>query len=71
MADTRCVADPMSEAERLVLRAYVERDVDWLAAPDPMGVQQAATEMLVSRGFLQRHERGMLVTPEGVAASLS
>lgn len=72
MADTRCVADRLSEPERAVLRAYVDKDEDWLLAADRM-VEWVddVVEMLVARGFLQRHERGILVTPEGVAASLS
>jgi hypothetical protein len=67
MADTTCVADPLSDTKSAVLRAYVDGDGERLATID---CAADAADRLVVRGLLQRHERGVLVTPEGVAASL-
>ena len=66
------IAAPLSHVEARVLRAYVERDTNSLSAV--RGAEAAAwaeaTLMLQARGFLRAHKRGMLVTPEGLAASL-
>lgn len=67
MAESTCVVEPLSDTEAAVLRAYVASDAEKLQAID--GATDAA-ERLKARGFLRRHERGMLVTPEGLAASL-
>jgi hypothetical protein len=78
MADTHCVAEPLSDTESAVLRAYAEQDTDRVLAAQESryagGVSgvawSEAAETLKARGFLQSHERGMLVTPEGLAAAL-
>jgi hypothetical protein len=66
-------AAPMSQVEARVLRAYVERDAESLSAV--CGAEAAAwaeaTLMLQARGFLKAHDRGMLVTPEGLSVSLT
>jgi hypothetical protein len=59
------VAEPLTAPELRMLQAYAEGDADAVAALDPW-----ARDPLVERGYLQRHERGMLVTPEGLAALL-
>ena len=71
MAETYCVGEPLSDGEAGVLRAYVRGDREYLSANDWTGAMRVAVECLVARGYLQRHERGMLVTPEGVAAALN
>lgn len=81
MADTHCIAEPLSDVERTVLRAYVEGDAAFLTGRG-VGVRRGegdewatvvrgAADSLKARGFLQSHERGVLVTPEGVAAALN
>jgi hypothetical protein len=50
-----------------LLRAYVERDAAELAALANEGPAMLALE---GPGFVQRHAKGVLVTPEGVAAAL-
>lgn len=79
MADTSCVGDPISDSERKVLLAYAEYahatgafrlrnfEESMLSVVDP----QAVVDRLVERGLLQRHERGAMLTPEGMAAALS
>ena len=76
-ADTSIIA-PLSDTETSVLRAYARNDVVALRALNTAakdGVPQlwywaGTVEALKTRGFLQSHERGMLVTPEGLAAAL-
>jgi hypothetical protein len=60
------IVTPLSADEARVLRAYVEQDGPWLAET----VVAGPVASLKARGFLQSHERGMLVTPEGLAAAL-
>lgn len=60
-----CVATPLTPPELRTLRAYVERDTDTLVTCDP-----ATLDGLVERGFAQRTKRGVLVTPDGLAAVL-
>jgi len=79
MADTHCIAEPLSGLERDVLRAYAAHNAVevvrvMLDRPGDDAYTEAfkrAVDRLKSLGFLQPHERGMLVTPEGVAAALS
>lgn len=79
MADTTCIAEPLSGLESEVLRAYaapnavevVRAMLDRPGDPAYTEAFKAAVERLKARGFLQAHARGMLVTPEGVAAALS
>ena len=63
---------PLSTVEARVLRAYVEQDKETLAAV--AGAEALAwaeaTQVLKWRGFLLLVDRGMLVTPEGLAAAL-
>jgi hypothetical protein len=62
---------PLSTVETRVLRAYVEQDKEIIAAV--AGAEALAwaeaTQVLKWRGFLLLVDRGMLVTPEGLAAS--
>ena len=57
--------EPLTAPELRMLQAYAEGDAAALATLDPW-----AREPLVTRGYLQPHARGMLVTPEGLAALL-
>jgi hypothetical protein len=66
MADTSVVA-PMSDTETALLRAYVEGDVATLGR---LGDKRQAMRSLGARGFVRETDRGMLVTPEGLAADL-
>ena len=61
------IASPLTIASATVLRAYAMG-----AAPDPTRPQEWAstTDDLVDAGFLSRSPRGILVTPEGLAAIL-
>jgi hypothetical protein len=68
MSEPTCVADPLSDTEARLLRAYVERDTAELAA---LAAEGAAMLSLTDRGFVERHEKGVLVTPEGLAAALT
>ncbi len=63
------IVDALDPIEIATLRAYAESRLE-LAAPYPAVHVSAATDALVERGMLQRHERGVLVTPEGLAALL-
>ena len=51
----------------IYLRAYASRDAAELAA---LADQGDAMRALAERGFVQLHAKGVLVTPEGVAAAL-
>ena len=63
---------PLSGIEPRVLRAYVEHDKETIAAVS--GAEAVAwaeaTVLLKARGFLLVVDRGVLVTPEGLAAAL-
>lgn len=69
------LAEPLDSTEAEVLRAYAQDDHSLIAA---VSVKQSArkaawSKAIVSlkhRGFLQEVDRGMLVTPEGLAALL-
>lgn len=63
---------PLSETEASVLGAYVHKDSDAIkAATGAAAVAWAmATQTLKHRGFLLLVDRGVLVTPEGLAAFL-
>ena len=67
---------PLSTVEERVLRAYVEQDKETIAsvAASVAGAEAVAwaeaTQVLKWRGFLLLVDRGMLVTPEGLAAAL-
>ena len=68
MSETICLAEPISPVKLAVLQAYAEGRAP---APEPSaGAVIAATHELVAEGRLQRTERGVLVTPEGLAALL-
>ena len=68
MPETICLAEPISPVKLAVLQAYAEGRAP---APEPRaGAVIAATHELVGEGRLQRTERGVLVTPEGLAALL-
>jgi hypothetical protein len=68
MPETICLVEPISTVKLAVLQAYAEGRAP---APEPSaGAVIAATRELVGEGRLQRTERGVLVTPEGLAALL-
>ena len=69
------IVEPLSRAELVVLRAYVEADETMIQRVNEQGGQtklkwHATTDALVERGALLRSKRGILVTPEGAAALL-
>ena len=57
--------EPLSVPELRALQAYSEGDAAAVAALDPW-----ALGPLAERGYVQRTDRGVLVTPEGLAALL-
>lgn len=59
------VAEPLTAPELRMLQAYAEGDAATVATLDPW-----ALEPLAERGYVQRTDRGVLVTPEGLAALL-
>lgn len=69
------LAEPLSETEAEVLRAYAQSDEKLIG--EVTAKQSArkyawakAIQSLTRRGFIQQVDRGMLVTPEGLAALL-
>jgi hypothetical protein len=69
------LAEPLSETESEVLRAYAQSDEKLIG--EVTAKQSArkyawakAIQSLTRRCFLQQVDRGMLVTPEGLAALL-
>ena len=64
------IASPLTIASATVLRAYAMGAA--LTPRDPTRPQEWAstTDNLVGAGFLSRSPRGILVTPEGLAAVL-
>jgi hypothetical protein len=69
------LAEPLTEPEAEVLRAYAQGDSELIGTVNAkLSARKAAwSKGIVSlkhRGFLQETERGMLVTPEGLAALL-
>lgn len=69
------LAEPLSESEAEVLRAYAQGDAELISTVNAkLSPRKAAWSkgiaLLKHRGFLQETERGMLVTPEGLAALL-
>lgn len=63
------IIDPLSASQLRVLRAYVLDDVPSLS-PAERHDWAEATQALVDLELLQRADRGILVTPEGLAACL-
>ena len=59
------VAEPLTAPELRMLTAYAEGDAATITALDPW-----AFGSLAERGYVQRTDRGVLVTPEGLAALL-
>jgi hypothetical protein len=57
--------DTLTAPELRMLQAYAEGDAASVAALDPW-----ALGPLADRGYVQRTDRGVLVTPEGLAALL-
>ena len=69
------LAEPLSESEAEVLRAYARGDAELIASVNAkISTRKAAWSKSIAslrhRGFLQELDRGMLVTPEGLAALL-
>lgn len=69
------LAEPLSETEAEVLQAYAQSDDKLIG--EVTAKQSArkytwakAIQSLTRRGFIQQVDRGMLVTPEGLAALL-
>lgn len=63
------IVDPMSAVEARVLCTYVRQSVP--EVPEHERAEwAAATDALVERGMLARASRGILATPEGLAAAL-
>jgi hypothetical protein len=67
---TDCIADPLSLAEATVLRAYAEQTPPAAVDPHERAEVALATQALIERGMLVRVDRGILVTPEGLALAL-
>src|SRR5271154_1017273 len=61
---------PLSIAETTVLRAYATQALPDVSAPSLRVEWTMTTQALVARGFLAKTERGVIVTPEGLAALL-
>ncbi len=64
-----CIATPLTSHESAVLTAYTLGAVPDLGSQD-RAAWALATQDLVGRGMLERLDRGILVTPEGLAACL-
>lgn len=64
-----CIATPLTSHEATVLNAYTLGAVPELG-PQDRAAWAMATQDLVGRGMLERLDRGILVTPEGLAACL-
>lgn len=69
------LAEPLSETEAEVLRAYAQSDDKLIGEVTAKASARKyawakAIQSLTRRGFLQQVDRGMLVTPEGLAALL-
>ena len=64
------IVEPLSSSESAVLRAYTVGTIPELAGPQERVEWATATQALVGRGMLERADRGILVTPEGLAACL-
>ena len=57
--------EPLTAPELRMLQAYAEGDAETIASLDPW-----ALGPLAERGYVQQTDRGVLVTPEGLAALL-
>ena len=69
------LAESLTESEAEVLRAYAQSDDKLIAEVAAKGSARKyawakAIQALTRRGFIQQVDRGMLVTPEGLAALL-
>ena len=64
-----CIATPLTSHESAVLNAYTLGVVPELG-PQDRAEWASTTQGLLGRGMLERADRGILVTPEGLAASL-
>jgi len=65
MADTHSLSEALTIPELRMLQAYAEGDAGTVASLDPWPLGP-----LAERGYLHRTKRGVLVTPEGLAALL-
>lgn len=63
----QCIATPLSDIDVRLLKAYAEHDVDALRSFDGQ-LAFVRLGVLTERGFVKRTKRGVLVTPEGLAA---
>lgn len=68
ITETAIVA-PLSTLESTVLRAYVEQAIPSLP-PGDLGPWAMATQRLAERGMVVRTKRGIVTSPEGLAAVL-
>jgi len=69
------LAEPLTDSEAEVLRAYAQGDSTLIESVNAKCTAQKASwgkaiASLKHRGFLQEVDRGMLMTPEGLAALL-
>jgi hypothetical protein len=70
MVDTVCIVAPISLADTTVLSAYATHALPDVSAPNARVEWATTTQALVKRGFLAKTDRGIVVTPEGLAALL-
>src|SRR5271154_2250009 len=70
MTETVCIVAPLSFADTTVLGAYATHALPDVSAPSARIEWTMTTQALVARGFLAKTERGVIVTPEGLAALL-
>ena len=70
MPDTVSISDSLSLAEATVLRAYASQTAPDAAEPHERVEVARTTQGLIARGLLERVDRGILVTPEGLATLL-
>ena len=70
MPDTVSISDSLSLAEATVLRAYASQTAPDAAEPHERAEVARTTQGLIARGLLERVDRGILVTPEGLATLL-
>jgi hypothetical protein len=70
MVDSVCIVAPISIADTTVLSAYATQTLPDVGTPSARVEWATTTQSLVKRGFLAKTDRGIVVTPEGLAALL-
>ena len=61
---------PLSIADTTVLRGYATQALPDMSVPSLRAEWTMTTHALITRGFLAKTDRGIIVTPEGLAALL-